>query len=39
MLNRRWFGAMFRGKYNARRMLQTVVNCGILVCGGELVVE
>ena len=31
-LNRRWFGAMFRGKYNARRVLQTVINCGILVC-------
>ncbi|MBO7124169.1 MAG: DUF4405 domain-containing protein [Treponema sp.] len=31
-LNRRWFGAIFRGKYNARRVLQTVINCGILVC-------
>jgi hypothetical protein len=31
-LNRRWFGAIFRGNYNARRALQTVINCGILVC-------
>ena len=31
-LNRRWFGAMGKGRYNARRILQTVINCGILVC-------
>lgn len=31
-LNHRWYGALFRGKYNARRILQTVINCGILVC-------
>lgn len=31
-LNRRWYGAIFKGKYNARRILQTAVNCGILVC-------
>ncbi len=31
-LNHRWYGAIFRGKYNARRILQTVINCSILVC-------
>ena len=31
-LNRRWYGAIFRGKYTARRILQTVINCGILIC-------
>ena len=31
-LNRRWFGAMFKGKYNPYRAMQTVVNCGILIC-------
>ena len=31
-LNRRWYGALFRGQYNGRRMLQTVINCGVLIC-------
>ena len=31
-LNHRWYSALFRGKYNARRILQTVINCGILIC-------
>ncbi len=31
-LNRRWYGAVFRGRYNTRRILQTVINCSILVC-------
>ena len=31
-LNRRWFGAIFRGKYNPYRIIQTVINCSILVC-------
>lgn len=31
-LNRRWYSAIFRGKYNARRILQTVINCTILIC-------
>ncbi len=30
--NRRWYGALFRGKYDARRVMQTVINCSILVC-------
>ena len=31
-LNRKWFASIFRGKYNARRIFQTFVNCAILVC-------
>lgn len=31
-LNRRWYGALFRGQYNGRRVMQTVINCGILIC-------
>ena len=31
-LNRRWFGASFKGKYNPYRVMQTVINCGILIC-------
>ena len=30
--NRRWYNAIFRGKYKAFRVVQTVVNCGMLVC-------
>ena len=32
ILNRRWFGAMFKGKYNPYRVMQTVINCSILIC-------
>ena len=32
ILNRRWYGAIFRGKYNAYRVLQTIINCCILIC-------
>ena len=31
-LNRRWYGAIFKGKYNPCRIMQTVINCGILIC-------
>ncbi|MDD5929658.1 MAG: DUF4405 domain-containing protein [Spirochaetales bacterium] len=31
-LNRRWYGAIFRGKYNPYRVMQTVINCCILLC-------
>ncbi len=31
-LNRRWYSALFRGKYNPYRVMQTVINCGILIC-------
>ena len=38
-LNRRWFGAMFKGKYNPYRVMQTVVNCGILICALFLMIS
>ena len=30
--NRRWLKTVFRGRYNPYRIVQTVVNCGMLVC-------
>ena len=31
-LNRRWYGGIFKGKYNPCRIMQTVINCCILIC-------
>ena len=31
-LNHRWYDAIFRGKYNPYRIMQTVINCCILIC-------
>lgn len=31
-LNRRWYDAIFRGEYNPYRVMQTVINCCILIC-------
>ena len=31
-LNRRWYSAIFRGKYNPYRVMQTLINCCILIC-------
>ena len=31
-LNRRWYGAIFRGNYNPYRVMQTIINCCILIC-------
>ena len=31
-LNRRWYGAIFKGKFNPYRVMQTFINCGILIC-------
>ncbi len=30
--DRRAYGAIFKGKYNPYRVMQTVINCGILIC-------
>ena len=32
ILNRRWYSAIFRGKYNPYRIMQTIINCCILIC-------
>ncbi|MBR5965540.1 MAG: DUF4405 domain-containing protein [Treponema sp.] len=31
-LNRLWFGGLFRGRQDARRVLQIAVNAGVLIC-------
>ena len=31
-LKRRWYGAIFCGKYNPYRVMQTIINCCILLC-------
>ena len=31
-LNHRWYGAIFKGKYNPYRVMQTIINCCILIC-------
>ena len=31
-LNRRWYSAIFKGKYNPYRVMQTFINCSILIC-------
>jgi len=38
-LNRRWYSALFRGKYNPYRIMQAVVNFGILLCAILLAVS
>jgi hypothetical protein len=30
--NRRWYGAIFKRKYNPYRVMQTIINCCILIC-------
>ena len=37
--NRRWFKAVFRGRNNPYRMVQTVVNCGMLICAVFLAIS
>ena len=32
ILNRKWFAAIFKGRYNARRTLTTVVNLLLIIC-------
>ena len=31
-LNRRWYASLLKGSYRPFRIMQTIVNCGILVC-------
>ena len=38
-LNRRWYGAIFRGKYNPYRVMQTVINCCVLICTSFLMIS
>ena len=37
--NRRWFKAIFCGRYNPYRIVQTIVNCGMLICAVFLAIS
>ena len=39
VLNRRWYTSLFKGAYRPFRIMQTAVNCGILVCGIFLMIS
>ena len=32
ILNRRWYGSLFKGKYQPYRIMQIIVNLGVLLC-------
>ncbi len=38
-LNKRWYDAVFKGKYNPYRAMQTFINCGILICAVFLMIS
>ena len=38
-LNYRWYKSVFKGKYNSYRILQTIINCGILICAILLMIS
>ncbi|MGP1458427.1 MAG: DUF4405 domain-containing protein [Treponema sp.] len=38
-LNRRWYGSLLKGSYRPFRIMQTIVNCGILVCAVFLMIS
>lgn len=39
VLNRRWYGSLFRGKYTAYRTVQAVINVCILLCALFLMIS
>ena len=39
VLNRRWYGSLFKGKYQPFRIMQLVVNCGVLICALFLMIS
>ena len=38
-LNRRWYASLLKGAYRPFRIMQTIVNCGILVCAAFLTIS
>ncbi|WP_294427865.1 DUF4405 domain-containing protein [uncultured Treponema sp.] len=38
-LNRLWYASLFKGKYNSYRIMQSIINCGILICVIFLVIS
>jgi hypothetical protein len=39
VLNRRWYSSLFKGKYHPYRIMQLVVNCGVLICALLLMIS
>ena len=39
ILNRRWYGALFKGQYKPYRIMQLIVNCGVLICAMLLMIS
>ena len=39
VLNRRWYGSLFKGKYQPFRIMQLIVNCGVLICAVLLMIS
>ena len=39
VLNRRWYGALFKGQYKPYRIMQLIVNCGVLICALLLLIS
>ena len=38
-LNHRWYGSLFKGKYQPFRIMQLIVNCGVLICALLLMIS
>ena len=39
ILNRRWYDALFKGQYKPYRIMQLIVNCGVLICALLLLIS
>ena len=39
VLNRRWYGALFKGQYKPYRIMQLIINCGVLICAMLLMIS
>ncbi|MBR5401703.1 MAG: DUF4405 domain-containing protein, partial [Treponema sp.] len=39
VLNRRWYGALFKGQYKPYRIMQLIINCGVLICALFLMIS
>ena len=39
ILNRKWYAAVFCGNYNCYRAMQSIINCGILICSVFLMIS
>ena len=39
ILNRRWYEALFNGQYKPYRIMQLIVNCGVLICALLLLIS